>query len=223
MGVNIFTKDQRKETCIHESAHAVITALCGEPVYSVAVAPEGARIEECLFIGRTGGRHNAVGLCDGSDGALWLCRWDDEECALAVDHEQKREYLKNFPKAMRSTIYRSWRGRLCNCLAGEIAEAYHSGEGMESFWLEDYGSSGSDTASAWGYHRLLPFRDEINHAIEITKAAIVEYWPYVTRLAEVLEERGQIDDDVVDYLPEKIPNWPPSPMAAGSKGVTAWA
>lgn len=74
---------------------------------------------------------------------------------------------------------------------------------------------GHDISKAAAYASLLPWRNEYEHAQELTEQTLLrpDVWGMVLRLADELERVGNIEDGIEALLPAPVPNWPPSPRA----------
>ncbi|MCK7581565.1 MAG: hypothetical protein MZV65_42010 [Chromatiales bacterium] len=75
---------------------------------------------------------------------------------------------------------------ICMALAGPISESILEGEDPP-YWFESnswWTGSPDDVSSAESFARLLPFRNEQEHAIDVTTAALVEHWDRVIRVAD---------------------------------------
>lgn len=120
------SKELRRKVCIHEAAHAVVSALGRIGVYRVAVAPEGAT--NWTTTGRKGAIHTDLwGLCSTSDCTIaFAMRWEEENWSIELNRprlKQMRElsdpdWSRTFKKRFRAEYYRDIRAFLCHTLAG---------------------------------------------------------------------------------------------------------
>lgn len=211
----------RREVCVHEAAHAVMGALGGTTFcYALAVAPEGA--EDWSYTNRKGWTTSGIwGNHEGSDPPFpWpLMRWNEEEGGFDGSHARGalRDLMGNLKPHHRRGYYRSLRAHLCFCLAGNIAEALYRNEEPD---LDGEWGTADDIAQAEATSWLLPFRwlKELDHGVSVTTAALREYWPLVTALADVLEAKGVLnDEEVAPYLPQRLKDWPPPPPRPKAK------
>lgn len=219
-GAPVFSAHDRRVTCVHEAAHAVIAAIGGIFVYSVEVAPAGST--EWTATGRRGGVvTDAWGLCCPSDPPTFYLlarRWNADEGFYECDRAILRQYLATLPSRHRAESYRHARAHVCMCLAGPISESILEGEDPP-YWFESeswWTGSPDDVSNAESFARLLPFRNEQDHAIEVTTAALVEHWGCVIRVADALEQAGKLEDELehlLTYPAKRPPSWPPSPRS----------
>ena len=216
----VFSAHDRRIVCVHEAAHAVVASLGGLFVYSVEVAPVGAT--DWTATGRKGDViSDSLGLCSTSDLTMpysLALRWNADESTLEGNRAIVRHYLAMLARPQRAECYRAARAHVCLVLAGPIAEAILDGE-EPPYWFESecWGTGTPDDvhiaeAISW----LLPFRNELDHAIEVTTAALVEHWDCVIRVADALEHAGKLGDELGHLLPNQAnwpPSWPPSPRS----------
>ena len=220
------TKEKRRAVCVHEAGHAIIHALGRNFIYRVAVAPEGATEWACE--GRKGGTLTDLwGVCQPSD--LWdpymFMSWDEDEWEYRVDRAGFTAMLKDRTRQVREQGMRvdaltaernALRRALFGALAGPIAEALHQGEcPYDATFPAGWYDEGHDISKAIAFSRLLPWRNEYEHAVELTKRTLdqPDVWAMVLRLADELERVGNIEDGIEAFLPAPVPNWPPSPRA----------
>jgi len=216
----VFSAHDRRITCVHEAAHAVVASLGGLFVYSVEAAPVGAT--DWTTTGRKGGVVSDVwGLCSTSDLAApysLALRWNADESTLEVNRAIVHQYLAILARPYRAECYRAARAYVCMALAGPIAESILAGEDppywpeSEAYWI----GSPDDVHVAESVARLLPFRNELDHAIEVTTAELVEHWDRVIRVADALEQAGKLEDELehlLTYPAKRPPTWPPSPRS----------
>jgi len=108
------------------------------------------------------------------------------------------------------------RAQLCGRVAGPIAERIFTDRStgwldIENEWI-DSRPKWEDIVVAKAFAALLPYRDEYQHACEITVTMLrrPEIWHCVLELARELERRGEIEE-VGGFLPPTEKGWPPSP------------
>ena len=222
------TKEERRATCVHEAGHAIIHALGGDFIYRVAVAPEGAT--DWQVEGRKGGILTDLwGMCSPSDLSypfpLAFMTWDEDEWAYRTNRAGFTAMLKDLDRQAREQGMRvgmlahqrnALRRHLFGALAGPIAEALHMGEDSHDATFPDgWHDEGHDISKAAAYASLLPWRNEYEHAQELTEQTLLrpDVWGMVLRLADELERVGNIEDGIEAFLPAPVPNWPPSPRA----------
>jgi hypothetical protein len=225
------TKERRREVCIHEAAHAVIHALGGSYVYLLAVAPEDAT--EWQVHDRRGGLCTGLwGLCSTSDFSTWCIRWNEAEFGYEVDRRAYAAYLRDLERQLNE-LYRSEgrpparlaaeqrrivRAHICGSMAGPAADAIAAGEDVEDaldYWNADLSDPDEDLCNAEAMARLLPYRNEYDHAVRVTEEALRRpaIWASVLNLADELERVGHMED-VHPWLPDADRHWPPSPRRA---------
>lgn len=220
------TKEYRRAVCVHEAGHAIIHALGGDFIYRVAVAPEGAT--DWQVEGRKGGILTDLwGVCSPSDlGMVTIfMKWDEDEWAYRTDRTRFNDVYKGLERQLREQGKRpgvlahqrnALRRHLFGALAGPIAEALHMGEDShDATYPDGWHDEGHDISKAIAYASLLPWRNEYEHAQELTEQTLLrpDVWAMVLRLADELERVGNIEDGIDAYLPAPVPNWPPSPRA----------
>lgn len=209
------TTERRKEVCIHEAAHAVIHAIGGSYIYSLAVAPVGA--QSWQYTGRKGAILTELwGCCCISDHpATMFLKWDAEAGYMSADRNSFRAYVNQLSKAMKRELRRSFRAHACGTLAGPMADAILQGEIDAETYLESDCYHPDDISISEATTWLLPFRNEFDYLTTVTKQALrtLEIWERVLKLADALEQAGTMENDIDDYLPERVPNWPKSPRS----------
>lgn len=224
------TSERRREVCIHEAAHAVIHALGGACVYLLAVAPEDATSWEVHD--RKGGLNTGLwGICSASDWFSWHVRWSEEQGEYVTDRRGYASYLRQMeqqlnemrqakgrPKArIAAEQRRIARAHICASMAGPLADAILAGEDVEDaldWWSVDWSEQHDDLAMADAIARVLPYRNEYHHAVQVTEEALrrPEIWAAVIRLADQLERAGRLENEAIDpFLPPADRSWPPSP------------
>lgn len=215
------TRLHRRTVCVHEAAHAVIYALGGAFVYSVAVAAEGST--GWTTTSRKGRElSELLGVCSAADSpAAWFMRWDETEAAVSVDRVAFRETLRQIDAAHRGAARetrRQLRAHLCALLAGPVAEALHHepDEAPDIGWPGDSGEL-DDLAKAEAHSWLLYPRGEFDRLLSVTEETLrrPDVWALVLALADRLEEAGTLEGEALDaLLPLPVPDWPPGPRAA---------
>jgi hypothetical protein len=229
------SKGRRRTACIHEAGHAVISAISGEHVYRVAVAPEGDP-GSWTFRGRRGRRaeRGLLGVCRASGG--WLMSeflgWNKATCCYEADRQGFEDHNRLLAEFMASSdsentrkasryvaaeMRRSVRGHLCGFLAGRIAEQIN--EGRRDYRLTArHEDQGDDLVRAGAIARILPSpRREIEHALGVVDCIFRKpsVWRFVVGLADELERVGDIKD-LGGLLPDPQPDWPPPPPRRAS-------
>ena len=210
------TAEQRRVTCVHEAAHAVVYALGGASVYRVAVAPVGST--DWTVQGRKGGTlRNLVGVCRASDLGLanmYLHYTPGEYGADRAGFRRDLAQMSGVYEAMRRETYRQIRAHVCAVLAGNAAEDILRGEDPYPHETDCYGDRPDDAAIAEMLAWLLPRRRELDRLHELTVETLrqPDVWARVLALADELEAAGDLDDDRLDqHLPPPLRNWPSSP------------
>lgn len=210
--MNTLTSDERRITCFHEAAHAVVFAIGGAIVDSVEVAPLGATNWE------TNAENGAAisdlwGVCRGGDrgDAGMFIHWSDD-AGYQVDVRGHRAWRrKHDNQRQRSVIYRHLRRYICGVLAGPVSELIYNGFSMEGILIdacEDSIDPAYDLTIATAHSRLLPFRNEFDNLASATVRLLSEpeTWQRVSRLAEYLEAAGEIEGEKLQsYLPDARP------------------
>ncbi len=225
MTMPALTAERRREVCIHEAAHAVVYALGGAFVDRVAVAPEHAT--EWTTLGRKGAVLTHLwGVCSASDPPCLLClEWSVNDGDYTADRKTFTAMIRTIEhdlaelKISRASQFgveqrRQLRAHVCAIMAGPVADAIHSGKDVEDEldWWDILPNRGDDLTTARAMTLLLPFRREYEHAVRVTEDVLrrPEVWDRVLRLAAELERVGDLDD-VQPFLPDRLPEWPPSP------------
>ncbi len=220
----LHTKEERRLTCIHEAAHAVIGSLIRHSIYTIAIAPEGDSPMD--YVDRKGRRvENALGFCDIGGGNFWpvmeLERFRDQTEGDDVEEWWyygiarklfRPELLRRYQDSKdRSSLYQEMRGHLCHIIAGYVSELIYKDEG-DLFPFDCPGYDG-EIAKAHAIACLLPFRHEFDWCHYVTAETLRQYWPWVSALAERLESQGILEftDENDHLLPPYKENWPPPP------------
>lgn len=215
------TDGERRALCVHEAGHATVLALGGFSVYCVAVAPVGAPMAGpgvWTYRGRKGlaAFGDVWGMCERVESHLadYCYRWDPFEGYFVAEPSELRQIMRPLSPRHRLVAWRQLRAVLAGTLAGPIAEQIHKGEAPE-FFIDEWDGSPDDAKKASALERLLPWRNEIDplHAIVVETLRQPEVWGSVLRLADALEQRGEVVDDIAEYLPQPLASWPPSPRA----------
>jgi hypothetical protein len=227
---NRLTAEKRRKVCIHEAAHAVIDALGGSFVYLLAVAPEDATSWEVHD--RKGDLQTGLwGICSTSDWCSWHVSWSEERGEYVTDRQGYASYLRQMeqqlnemrqangrPKArIANEQRRIARAHICGSMAGPVADAIVAGEDVEDaldWWSVDWSEQHDDLAMADAIARVLPYRNEYHHAVQVTEEALrrPDIWAAVIRLGEELQRVGRLENEAIDpFLPPADRSWPPSP------------
>lgn len=208
------TRARRKETCIHEAAHAVIHALGGGYTYQLAVAPEGSTVA-WTYTGRKGPVLTGVwGVCETSDAPFIGLRWDEIEGGYALDRALYAALIRGL-SGQRGWVpehRRQLRAHVCGLLAGPLADSISACD-LEPYADQEDGE-GQDVTVAGALCWALPSgRAQFDHAERVTLAALrePEIWQEVVALADALEVAGSMESDAIEpFLPERRKHWPPS-------------
>ncbi|MFD1558837.1 hypothetical protein ACFSHT_24890 [Paraburkholderia silviterrae] len=226
----MFNFESRRAVCFHEAGHAVVHALGGAQIYGLAVAPEGSELWS--YEGRKG---RAIidlwGACEPSDAAFISMHltWDDERLRYLADKAGFREFvtqlaeapgaeaaraklsMPEFKRRLRADYTRAVRLQICGLLAGPIAESIYDGREFDLWGGDGWEDPEADMAKADGLARLLHYRGELEYACMVTTVVLraPEIWARVIALANELERVGYMDDAVADFLPPRLPDWPP--------------
>ena len=207
------TPERRRGVCIHEAAHAVTAALGGEFVHRLQVAPVGA--SEWTVDSRKGKLLTGLwGLCSvsGSPPVRWL-GLNGSEILYKPDRKGFEATLRNAGGSVLSAARHELRAQVCHAIAGPVVDAIVA-DASEPVWI-DWGLADEhhDVRKAWALAGLLPGAHEADRLASLTEQALRHppIWDAVIRLANALELAGDMDCDAIEpYLPEALPNWPPS-------------
>jgi hypothetical protein len=209
------TKKVRLDVCVHEAAHAVISALGRVGVFSVEVAPLGAT--EWVTEGRKGGELTDLwGICRTSDqGFASYFNWNEANCEYDFNSDLFTKSLRLCPSRSAVTeTYRAIRADVCGIFAGPIADQIREGCDLDNLYLEPVDPvPGDDLVRAQAFCRLLPFRDEFWHLADETYGVLKEpeIQQMVARTAYALEVSGKLEGrELNSLLPQPRRNWPPS-------------
>lgn len=215
---SLLTKEHRRAVCVHEAGHAVVHALGGTELYRVAVAPIGAT--SWSVTSRKGRPSTDLwGICEPMRtlAAAMFMRWDAHASCIAVDRKGFRQYLSLVGARRRDVRREAWRelrAALCASEAGPIAEALYLGNEPEP---DFFGVDGvlDDAKHSMALDEFLPWRNELEamHALTVRTLRNPEVWRVVIRLADELERTGDLTEELDFFLPEPVPDWPPSPRA----------
>jgi hypothetical protein len=225
---SILSQEQRRITCIHEAAHAVIQALGGLWVSRVTVAPLGATPDWTMESVKGHIQYGLLGLCEGSGlDIIGISEWNDDECRVEVNYDSFKAYIQSFDNSSpkreaarwRKEYFRHMRAHVCIQLAGKVAEQILDGIPSGEIWVDP--SKWSDTPHdehwAAAICRLLPYRNEFDYLTTETERMLrtPEVWERVTKLADELEQHGVVgnDEDEIPFLPERLEGWPSSPRS----------
>lgn len=197
------SRHERRLTCVHEAAHAVMYAIGGYKIAQVAVAPEGAT-DWTVKLRKGGVLHDLWGVCEKfEDHPAARCKTSKNR----FDRQMFRTSLKPFPGSYRRKIWRQIRAHLCGVVAGELAEHLYLGNPPE-FNFDGEG----DGVTAIADDCLLLGRDNLEYMVElvIQKLQSSDVWGLVIQLADALEMSGCVDDRIEAFLPVPEPGWPPT-------------
>ena len=220
-----FSQEERYITCIHESAHAVITALCGEYVDQLIVAPVGSIIKDWEHTDTRGRVIKGVcGSCGSAGSTVSNSLRYDEDKEVFTDIRDARMLLKSMAsenKKAGANDRISIRGEVCSILAGELSEQIQSGDYSESdigiWWPDDYGP-GHEVMRAYVICRYLPYRNEFDYLMKETVRVlqIPAIWESILSLAAELDKEGELGgytDKDIPFLNYRIKGWPGSPRS----------
>ena len=209
---------QRWVACVHEAAHAVIASLGGAGVYEIAVASVGSDQWDGDYdeYDKSVSHLVRAGYCKTSGVGLEVgfSRWDSNENLYRVRrHEFSRFMRDSYPRKLRDEFRRQLRAQVCSLLAGPIAEQilwYPDDPGSVPLDPADIQSPNDDFNKAMRTAELLSGRREGWRLMDLTEAKLREeaVWQSVLNLAQLLSEKGFLDDEIP--LPNPLgPNWPP--------------
>ena len=217
--------EERRFTCIHEAAHAVVHGVAGMSLMGVKVADVGATSFQSA-----GPTHltlvSAWGMesFEGNPVMPTFMPWTEEH-GYRGNRPGFEEYLEFLDTQVESDpvfsvgIRQLLCAHLCAVLAGQIAESMARGTAVDSDLEHERGELG-DMARVSG---LLDFitntRDEhpaaLRHFQGETGNLLCEpdVWAAVTRIADVLEAQGEIgNEELMQLAPEWRPTWPKPPV-----------
>lgn len=205
------TSEQRRVVCVHEAAHAVVWSINRNSfIYRVAVAPVGAT--ELRTTNRKGfSCSDLFGVCETSDAPMtFSLSWSDEEGGYLLDKQMFRMYmecLKNYRPALVRETYRSIKACIMGFMAGPIAEAILDAQPLDAIdRFPDDWQEGEDLTVAQAMCLMLRYRNEYDKLFEETYKLLrdSQTWGNVIRLADAIEEHGELYGDVLDdYLGRK--------------------
>jgi hypothetical protein len=200
---------------VHEAGHAVVHALGGACVYRVAVAPVGA--VDWSPVGRKGNVLSDLwGFCEpaGSPAAMFL-RWDEDEGGMVADKATFRRMLQMLgtrSRGGRRETLRQVRAHVCGLLAGPAAEQLFQGvPGRAVDLFQGEFGRPDDIAIAEAHCWLLHQRNELERMARATIDALSDpaTWGRVLLLADVLDLRGEVEDEELGkLLPDPVAHWP---------------
>lgn len=215
--------ESRREVCFHEAAHAIVHALGGATIHRLAVAPVGAT--EWTIEGRKHGVLSDLwGVCQASDLSFHVkmnIRWSEDDEKYIANRKGALDILKLIDKSkpgIKDAMNREVRAQMCGFLAGPIATQIFLDEDVDAHDSFCRYTEGGDVAVSLAISNFLPRQAvvEFDHAAKIVEQILLtpEIWAQVSKLAERLEEVGDMNgDEVYDYLPESLDGWPLAPPA----------
>lgn len=205
------TRALRHETCVHEAGHAISFALGGVPVLRLAVAPEGAdRWRTDIRTGRC--CTDLWGLCEKADLVFPrpFMRWLGSEGVLhpngqgfedILDTPVGQAQLDGFAPAQRRDI----RAHVVGLLGGPLAECILNGRPATLHALQEF----DDVARAARLCRFLRAPDALSTCFALAEQALRHpgTWTQLLRLADRLEQEGEVKGDLRSQLPATLPGW----------------
>lgn len=191
-------------------------------IHRLAVAPEGAT--EWSIEGRKHGVLTDLwGVCQASDlstNVVMNMRWDQDESKYITNRKGFQDLIKFIEKAMpgyKDSLTRELRAQMYGFLAGPIATQIYYGEEVDVHDTWCMYTEGGDVALAMAISNFLPRQPETeyDHAAKVVEELLrqPEIWTKVTNLAERLEEIGDMAEELDEFLPEPLADWPPAPPA----------
>lgn len=214
----VLTQERRRAVCVHEAAHAVVTALTGGHVYRLQVAPVCVTSFEAES--RKGGIIQDIwGSMSTSDLYIrseWL-KWDAENYEFSCDRGKFESFWRAIDDRTLTAQRALLRKHICMLLAGDIAQNIHDVVDWDIWriWDQVPNGPGDDSAKAIGLARLLPWCNELECMFEQTEAALKtpRVWAHVVAVADELERLGDMDDLYTNeaLLPDAVEGWPASP------------
>jgi hypothetical protein len=208
-----FDYQKRRETCLHESAHAIVETLLGGHVHVVEVAPENSVIWTPISRISAG---SAVGFSYVLNTiSKRFLSWDSEKLAFSVNRRCFDDYVlicelsdPNF----KSFINKRIRREVIACLAGPTFDYMLSnGDYPEYEWWFDIPDYYEDVSAARSLSSLLSNADEYSYLLNKTFRYLrnPKVWDYIVQMAEKLEETGILwHDEIISMLPAKRSHWP---------------
>ncbi|MGE5471386.1 MAG: hypothetical protein ACM3X0_11365 [Bacteroidota bacterium] len=202
----------RRQVCIHEAAHGYLFALGGAYVYSLQVAPVGAKRWSAR--NRKGGSIGDLwGLADVSNLNTQACLyWDKDKCRLVVKRDEYQALLAELDgvrPGYSKTAYKTLRSALCGYIAGDIAEAISEGTPEEQIKLCAR-IPNDDIAISKAIAELLPDSNEFETLANAVEKLLrsPQIWSQIVRIADALEERHILtEDELFELLPNRDPEW----------------
>jgi hypothetical protein len=193
----IFTKKDRKNTCIHEAAHAVIHSLGGTEVKFIVVANVKNKANNPRLSEGEGG----ICFIDETRKTANFFIYANEAGNSYADVEGFNKFLASVDGADRKMFIRDIKAFICGGLAGFAIESLMAGK-----WANNDGAQ-SDFDKCEVMCELLPGgRDEFSNLVDQTMNAVQSLKEKIIDLAEHLEKCGEVDfatDELVrKYLPK---------------------
>ena len=226
--VRVLSAEERRFTCIHEAAHAAVHGVAGMGLVGVKVADQGAPSFEAEGpINLTLVSEWGMERFDGNPVMPSFMPWTEED-GYKGNRPAFAEYLAFMDAQVQSDpvfsvgITQLVRAHLCALLAGHVAESIARGTKVVAELGLDRDELG-DMARVSGLLDLIagPQEDRLEvlqHFQDQTGKLLCEpaIWSAVTRIADLLEARGELgNEDLVRLAPEWRPEWPAAFPAYG--------
>ena len=224
----IYPKSERRRTCIHEAAHAIIYSLAGIPIDRIGVRPQNT--VDWKWISRRGVCRVVNGIVESSAGhsaVFPVAYWSNDECSWNVDKNayknqvQQKSELFGSVKSRKKYLFEEKQrlcADVCGLLAGPIADDILDNVPVGKIQLsadciDNYETNDLNTAEAYctlisRSGRVARVIDDLTAQTE-TLLRTPEVWDQVIKLADNLEVKGILGEtENIAGLPEPIVGWP---------------
>ena len=213
--------EERRFTCIHEAAHAAVHGVAGMGLVGVKVADAGATSFQAEGqLNLTLVSEWGMERFDGNPVMPSFMPWTEED-GYKGNRPAFEEYLAFMDSQVQSDpvfsvgITQLVRAHLCAILAGHVAESIARGTKVIAEAGDDRDEVG-DMARVTGLLDLITdSRDDrlevLKHFQDETGKLLCEpaVWSAVTRIADLLEARGELgNEDLARLAPDWRPEWP---------------
>lgn len=205
-----FTAENRRKTCVHEAAHAIIFALGGQRPIRVAVAPVGAR--DWPYLNSYGVQQDDLfGACATAFDcpvSAWMMPWDEMAGSYIFNKLAAKKMLVSRSKKDKAQFRTEILAWIVGYMAGRVAEYIYC---ADSDILNADCEEGEDLTLAEGLSQALSYINEYSFLMAFTERTLKEpdVWAAVIKLADALEIAGVIECEYLKpYLPEPRKNWP---------------